>query len=68
MTDDAIDLAKWWLARQRVDGECYTCGAKSNERHEPPDPCGIVAGLLTEIERRDTERRERLRDYGGNSD
>ena len=62
---DPVALAREWLERQRarprylppvkygahVKGTCRTCGALPNSPHEPTDPCGIVAGLLVEIER-----------------
>jgi hypothetical protein len=52
----AVENARAWLDRQIVtdgrepmldQGDCRLCGRPSGEGHEPTDPCGIVARLLT---------------------
>lgn len=48
MNAAAIDVARAWLERKRTDnGDCRLCGSPAGVSHEPTDPCGIVAGLLT---------------------
>lgn len=58
---DVVQLAQRWLSRQVAtavddcldEGDCRCCGHPTGEGHEPTDPCGIVAGLLSRVEQVD---------------
>ena len=53
--EGAVAAARRWLFRLTLANRCQFCVANEGEAHEPSDPCGIVAALLSLIPAKTSE-------------